>query len=138
MKSIILRTASRFLMPMILLFSAFLLLRGHNLPGGGFVGGLMAASAFTLYTFAFSPAEARLLLRADPRTIIGVGLLLALGGGIISLVHGQPFMTGQWGTFTVPQWGSVKLGSPMLFDLGVYLVVMGSTLAMILSMAERE
>lgn len=138
MKSIILGTASRFLMPMILLFSAFLLLRGHNLPGGGFVGGLMAASAFTLYTFAFSPGEARLLLRADPRTLIGVGLLLALGGGIISLVQGQPFLTGQWGTFTVPQWGSVKLGSPMLFDLGVYLVVMGSTLAMILSMAERE
>lgn len=138
MKSIILRTASRFLMPMILLFSAFLLLRGHNLPGGGFVGGLMAASAFTLYTFAFSPAEARLLLRADPRTLIGAGLLLALGGGIISLVQGQPFLTGQWGTFTVPQWGSVKLGSPMLFDLGVYLVVMGSTLAMILSMAEKK
>ncbi|MFO7982172.1 MAG: Na+/H+ antiporter subunit B [Desulfuromonadales bacterium] len=138
MKSIILRTASRFLMPMILLFSAFLLLRGHNLPGGGFVGGLMAASAFTLYTFAFSPAEARLLLRADPRTIIGAGLLLALAGGILSLVEGQPFLTGQWGTFTVPQWGSVKLGSPMLFDLGVYLVVMGATLAMILSMAEGD
>lgn len=138
MKSIILRTASRFLMPMILLFSAFLLLRGHNLPGGGFVGGLMAASAFTLYTFAFSPAEARLLLRADPRSLIGVGLLLALGSGIAPLVAGQPFLTGQWGTLTVPQWGSVKVGTPLLFDLGVYLVVMGATLAMILSMAERE
>ncbi|NIQ96244.1 MAG: Na+/H+ antiporter subunit B [Desulfuromonadales bacterium] len=138
MKSIILRTASRFLMPMILLFSAFLLLRGHNLPGGGFVGGLMAASAFTLYTFAFSPAEARLLLRADPRSLIGVGLLLALGSGIAALAVGQPFLTGQWGTLTVPQWGSVKIGTPLLFDLGIYLVVMGATLAMILSMAEKK
>lgn len=138
MKSIILETATRFLMPMILLFSAFLLLRGHNLPGGGFVGGLVAASAFTLYTFAFSPREARLLLRTDPRSLIGLGLLLALASGAVSLVRGRPFLTGQWGTFTVPQWGSVKLGTPLLFDLGIYLVVMGATLAMILTMAERK
>lgn len=138
MKSIILCTATRFLMPMILLFSAFLLLRGHHLPGGGFVGGLVAAAAFALYTFAFSPREARLLLRADPRSLVGLGLLLALASGSASLVLGQPFLTGQWQTFTVPQWGSVELGTPLLFDLGIYLVVMGATLAMILTMAERE
>ena len=138
MKSIILETATRFLMPMMLLFSAFLLLRGHNLPGGGFVGGLMAASAFALYAFAFSPREARLLLRLDPRTLIGFGLLLALASGAIPLALGEPFLTGQWGTFTLPHWGSVKLGTPMLFDTGIYLLVMGATLAMVLTMAERE
>ena len=138
MKSIILSTATRFLMPMILLFSAFLLLRGHHLPGGGFVGGLIAAAAFALYTFAFSAREARLLLRTDPRSLIGLGLLLALASGGASVVRGRPFLTGQWQTFTLPQWGSVKLGTPLLFDLGIYLVVMGATLAMILTMAERE
>ncbi|HEX9777581.1 MAG TPA: Na+/H+ antiporter subunit B [Geopsychrobacteraceae bacterium] len=138
MRSIILETATRFLMPMVLLFSVFLLLRGHNLPGGGFVGGLMAASAFTLYTFAFSPREARRLLRLDPRTLIGFGLLLALAAGSIPLALGEPFLTGQWQTFTLPQWGSVKLGTPMLFDAGIYLLVMGAALTMVLTMAERE
>jgi len=138
MRSIILETATRFLMPMVLLFSVFLLLRGHNLPGGGFVGGLMAASAFTLYTFAFSPREARRLLRLDPRTLIGFGLLLALSAGSIPLALGEPFLTGQWQTFTLPQWGSVKLGTPMLFDAGIYLLVMGAALTMVLTMAERE
>jgi multicomponent Na+:H+ antiporter subunit B len=138
MKSIILETATRFLTPMMLLFSVFLLLRGHNLPGGGFVGGLMAASAFTLYAFAFTPQEARALLRLDPRTLIGFGMLLALGSGAIPLALGEPFLTGQWGTFTLPQWGSVKLGTPMLFDTGIYLLVTGATLAMVLTMAERE
>jgi multicomponent Na+:H+ antiporter subunit B len=138
MRSIILETATRFLMPMMLLFSVFLLLRGHNLPGGGFVGGLMAASAFTLHAFAFSPREARLLLRLDPRSLIGFGLLLALGSGAIPLMRGKPFLTGQWGIFTLPQWGSVKLGTPMLFDAGIYLLVMGAALAMVLTMAERE
>lgn len=138
MRSIILATATRFLMSMILLFSAFLLLRGHNLPGGGFVGGLVAAAAFALYTFAFSPREARQLLRIDPRSLIGVGLLLALASGGVALLHGQPFLTGRWRTFSLPQWGSVDLGTPLLFDLGIYLVVMGATLAIVLTMAERE
>lgn len=138
MKSIILETATRFLMPMMLLFSVFLLLRGHNLPGGGFVGGLMAASAFGLYSFAFSPREARLLLRVDPRSLIGFGLLLALASGAIPVFMGEPFLTGQWEIFTLPEWGSVKLGTPMLFDTGIYLLVMGATLTMVLTMAERE
>ncbi len=133
MKSIILQTATRFLMPMILLYSAFLLLRGHHLPGGGFVGGLMAAAAFALYALAFDPGEARQLLRAEPRSLIGVGLLTALGSGCVALLYGDPFLTGQW------RWvGVVKVGTPLVFDLGVYLVVLGATLAMVLTMAERE
>jgi multicomponent Na+:H+ antiporter subunit B len=137
-KSIILGTATRLLMPMILLFSIFLLLRGHHLPGGGFVGGLVAASAFALYSFSFSPREARLLLRIDPRSLIGMGLLLALASASLSLGRGQPFLTGQWKTFSVPQLGSFKFGTPLLFDFGIYLVVMGAILAIILSMAEGE
>jgi multicomponent Na+:H+ antiporter subunit B len=138
MKSIILETATRFLMPAMLLYSVFLLLRGHNLPGGGFVGGLMAAASFSLYAFAFSPRQARQLLRVNPRGLIGLGLLIALGSGSVSLVVNKPFMTGQWHTLTLAQWGSVKLGTPLLFDLGIYLLVLGSSLTMVLTMAERD
>jgi multicomponent Na+:H+ antiporter subunit B len=138
MKSLILRTATRFLLPMMLLFSVFLLLRGHHLPGGGFVGGLVAASAFSLYAFAFDAREARLLLRVDPRSLIGAGLLLALASGALSLLTGKPFMTGLWGTLSLGRVGEVKLGTPLFFDAGIYLVVLGATLAMILTMAERD
>ena len=133
MTSLILRTAARFLMPMILLYSVFLLLRGHHLPGGGFVGGLVAAVAFVLYAFAFDPADARRLLRVEPGTLIGAGLLTALASGAVALWEGEPFLAGQWRLV-----GELKLGTPLLFDLGVYLVVLGATLAMVLSMAERE
>lgn len=137
MTSIILRTATRFLLPLLLLFSLFLLLRGHNEPGGGFVGGLVAASSFALYALAFGVSAAREVLGRDPRTLIGVGLLAALGSGIVSLAVRQPLMTGQWGVIHTTGLGQVHVGTPVLFDLGVYLVVMGITLTIILTLAEN-
>ncbi len=137
MSSLILQTATRFLMPMILLFSAFLLLRGHNLPGGGFIGGLMAASAFSLYAFVFNADEARRLLHIDPRSLIGAGLVVALASGCVALLGGDPFLAGQWWEFEVGAPDKLKLGTPLLFDMGIYLVVLGGALAMVLTMAER-
>jgi len=122
------------MLPLLLLFSVFLLLRGHNEPGGGFVGGLVAASAFALYAVAYDTAAARRTLGIDTLTLIGLGLLVALGSGLIGLVLGQPFMTGQWGDYNVPLLG--KVGSPLLFDIGVYLVVIGATLTIIFALAE--
>lgn len=138
MISLILRTATRYLVTLLVLFSIFLLLRGHNEPGGGFVGGLVAASAFALYAIAFDPASARRLLRVDPRGLIGVGLLTAAGSGFISVAQGAPFMTGEWTYLTVPGAGKIDLGTPLLFDMGVYLVVLGVTLLIILTLAEEE
>lgn len=138
MKSLILATATRFLMPMMLLFSVFLLLRGHHLPGGGFVGGLVAAAAFSLYALAFDAREARMLLRVDPRSLIGAGLLLAMGSGSLGLLRGEPFLTGQWRLLDLGRIGQVKLGTPLFFDAGIYLVVLGAALAMILTMAEKD
>ncbi len=135
--SLILRTATRFLLPLLLLFSLFLLLRGHNSPGGGFVGGLVAAAAFALYALAFDVATARQLLRIDPRQLIAVGLLVALGSGLVAWLARKPFMTGQWGSITLPGIGPVHLGTPLFFDVGVYLVVVGVTLTIILSLAEE-
>jgi len=137
MISLILRTATRFLMILMLLFSLFLLMRGHNAPGGGFVGGLVAAAAFALYTIAYDPAATRRALRVDPRAFIGVGLLVAAASGLLSLAAGQPFMTGLWATLSFSGRERVDVGTPMLFDVGVYLVVLGVTLTILLSMSEE-
>jgi multicomponent Na+:H+ antiporter subunit B len=138
MRSLVLRTATRYMQPILLLFSVFLLLKGHNEPGGGFAGGLVAASAFALYAIAYSVDEARENLRVAPQTLIGLGLLLALGSGVVAMLLGQPFMTGQWGEVTLPGFGKVALGTPVLFDVGVYLDVVGVTLLIIFSLAEEE
>ncbi|MGA7954292.1 MAG: Na+/H+ antiporter subunit B [Gloeobacterales cyanobacterium] len=134
--SIILTTATRYLLPLMLLFSIFLLMRGHNDPGGGFVGGLMAASSFALYTLAYGLTEAKQLFRIDPRTLIGVGLLVSMSSGLFSLLVGQPFMTAFWSLQEIPVLG--KAGTPLLFDVGVYLVVLGITLTIIFALADLE
>jgi multicomponent Na+:H+ antiporter subunit B len=136
MTSLILSTATRYLLPLLLLFSIFLLLRGHNEPGGGFAGGLVAAAAFALYAIAHNVADARSALRIKPRTLIAVGLLVAVSSGLVSLLAGYPFMTGLWNNRALPVLG--KVGTPLLFDIGVYLVVIGVTLLIIFSLAEEE
>ena len=136
MSSLILRTAARGLEPLLLLFSVFLLLAGHNEPGGGFVGGLIAAAAFSLHALAYGVADARLLLRADPRTLIGAGLLLALCAAIAPALAGRPLLTGLWTHVTLPGFGEMTIGTPLLFDGGVYLLVAGVTLLMVLTLAE--
>jgi multicomponent Na+:H+ antiporter subunit B len=138
MTSLILKTTARFLMPFLLLFSVFLFLRGHNEPGGGFTGGLVAAAAFALYSIAFGSREARRVLRIEPRHLIGAGLLAALSSGVVALINGQAFLTGLWGYIRLPGLGRVETGTPALFDLGVYLVVMGVTLAFIFNLEEAE
>ena len=123
--SLILRTATRYLMPLLLLYSLFTLFRGHNAPGGGFVGGLLAASAFALYAIAFNVTAARRLLWARPHSLIAAGLIVALGSGLVApLFLQKPFMTSWWyEALSVPVIG--KLGTPFFFDIGVYLTVIG-------------
>ncbi len=135
MNSLILSTATRYILSLLLLFSIFILLRGHHSPGGGFVGGLVAAAAFVLYAFAFKVNQARRALRVDPRFLIGTGLLVAVSSGMLSLFQGLPFMTGLWSKRVLPVLG--KLGTPVFFDVGVYLVVLGVTLTIIFSLADE-
>lgn len=137
-QSLILQTATRFLLPLQLLFSIFLLLRGHNDPGGGFIAGLVAAGAIALYLFAFTSEEAKDLIRFSPHDIFGLGLLLALVAGMMGLVAGYPFLTALWWMPEVPFFGEIKLSTPLIFDVGVYLTVIGSVLAIVLALAEAE
>ena len=129
MQSIVLSTATRYLFALLLLFSIFVLFRGHNEPGGGFVGGLVAASAFALYALAEGVAAARRALRYSPRIFIAGGLAVALGSALVSVVLGYEFMEGVWGERTLP--GVKLLGTPLFFDIGVYLVVFGTVVGII-------
>lgn len=138
MKSIILRSATRYLIPIIGLFSIFLLLRGHDEPGGGFIGGLLAALCFALYALADDVPAARRMLRAGEHQLIGIGLLLAAAAGVIGLLSGDAFLSTYWTSeFFVPTVGTIKLGTPLLFDLGVYLTVIGVVLMIIFALAEE-
>ena len=137
MTSLILSAATRFLLPLLLLFSIFVLLRGHNEPGGGFVGGLIAAAAFALHAIATGVRKARRTLRLDPQTLIAIGLATALASGIIALSYELPFTTRLWVTLHNPWLEELKVGTPLLFDAGVYLVVFGVTLTIILALAEE-
>jgi multicomponent Na+:H+ antiporter subunit B len=137
MDSLILRTASRVIMPLQLAFSLVLLLRGHNEPGGGFIGGLVAACGIALYGIAHGIPEARRFLRLQPQTLIALGLLCAVVSGLAAMFAGLPFLTGLWGG-SVPTLvvGQLKFGTPLLFDTGVYLVVAGVAMLMVFTLAE--
>ncbi|MBW6472669.1 MAG: Na+/H+ antiporter subunit B [Anaerolineaceae bacterium] len=135
-RSIILPVATRYLMPLMLVFSIFLLLRGHNEVGGGFVGGLVAASALMLYAISTSPSALWKLLPLDPRFIAAIGLFISLFSGFIPLFYGKPFMTGMWIETPLPVLG--KIGTPTLFDVGVYVLVIGVVVWILLEFAEDE
>lgn len=133
-RSLILSTAARILLPLLLLYSLFLLLRGHNEPGGGFVGGLVAATGFSLYALAYGVTAARRMVRLAPHTLVSAGLLVATASGCISLFADRPFLTGLWIGERLPVVGS--FGTPLLFDTGVYLTVAGMALLIVFSLLE--
>jgi multicomponent Na+:H+ antiporter subunit B len=135
MGSLILRKAARYLFPVIMLFSIYLLLRGHNEPGGGFVGGLAAASAFILNQLAYDVQSTKKMMNVESLTLIGVGLLTALGSSVFSMLYGEPYFSSHWVTLHItPAW-QIPIGTPLIFDIGVYLVVLGVTLAILLTIS---
>lgn len=135
MTSTILQTATRTLMPLLLLFAMFLLLRGHNQPGGGFVGGLVIALSFVLYSIAFGVEASRRALLVQPATLLGVGLLVALASGLPAVIAGQPYMTAQWTEIPFGQ-TAIAVGTPLVFDIGVFLAVVGVVLTIAFTLAE--
>ena len=136
MNLLILKTANRLLFPMLLLFSVYMTLRGHNAPGGGFIGGLVAASAFALLLIVEGPQVMLRALRVHPTRLLGAGLALAGGAGLVAWLARQPYMTGIWGYLPIG-WGEpIKLGTPLFFDLGVFLAVVGFLLTIVLTLEE--
>lgn len=125
MNSLILTCATRILVPVILVFSFIVFLRGHNAPGGGFVGGLLAATAFALIAKARGTEAARRALYFRPRSIAAVGLGCALASGFWGGLARGEFLRGMWPLLEATG-SKLPLGSVPLFDLGVYLVVLGA------------
>lgn len=137
MNTIILRTASNYMLPLLLVFSVFILLRGHYLPGGGFVGGLIASIAFVLHSFANGLGATKTLLRVHPGFLMPTGLALSFLSGLVPVIFtGKSFLTGTWYPHHLPVIGS--LGSALFFDIGVYLVVLGVTLTIIFTISESS
>ncbi|BCH65351.1 MULTISPECIES: Na+/H+ antiporter subunit B [Rhizobium/Agrobacterium group] len=137
MNSLIFRTVAPVVTALMLLFSVFVLLRGHNEPGGGFIGGLIAASGFAIYAMAFGVQAVRRALYVHPLSVAGFGLLMACLSGFVSAFAGVPFMTGLWITphiFGV----DVPVATVTSFDIGVYLVVVGAITSIALALGERE
>ena len=137
MRSLILTTVTRLVFFVVLLFSVYLLLRGHNNPGGGFIAGVMTALAILLLSIASDLRQVRRVLQVDPKLLTGVGLLVALTTGVVPMLFGYPFLTSTFGHLQAPWLGEVELASAFLFDLGVYGVVVGGTLLMIMTLAEE-
>ncbi|MCK2127613.1 DUF4040 domain-containing protein [Thauera aromatica] len=131
--SVLLRQGILPLSALLALIALVLLWRGHNLPGGGFIGGLVAACAAVLLALAFGVGRARAVLRLPPLALLAIGLAVAAGAGLIGLLQGQPFLTGNW---IFP--AGLALGTPLLFDLGVFLTVLGAVLHMLFRLLARE
>lgn len=137
MNTIIFRTIAPLIVATMLVFSVYVCLRGHNEPGGGFIGGLIGASAIAVLGMASSAAQARKALYFDPLSIAGFGVLLAGLTGLISIFNGNPFMTSIWLYLELGE-ATVPLSTPLVFDLGVYLVVFGTISAITLGLESDE
>ncbi|PLW76987.1 MnhB domain-containing protein [Cohaesibacter celericrescens] len=135
MRTLIFRTIAPFLAALMILFSIFVTLRGHNDPGGGFIGGLIAASAFAMYGIAAGPQNVRRALYFHPLGLAAFGLIVSMLSGLVSLTQGMPFLTSQW-AFPTLLGVEVALSTPLFFDLGVYFVVLGALASIALKLEE--
>ncbi|WP_339411905.1 monovalent cation/H+ antiporter subunit A [Pseudomonas sp. EA_35y_Pfl2_R5] len=133
---LILATLSRVLLPMALLVSVFIFLRGHNLPGGGFIAGLVTAVALILQYVASGVQWTQSRLPLNYQGMAGLGVLVAGLTGLGSWLFDRPFLTSAFGHFHIPLIGEIELATAMLFDLGVYLTVVGATLLILANLGK--
>ncbi|MCG8396973.1 Na(+)/H(+) antiporter subunit B [Bacillus atrophaeus] len=134
----ILQTVTKLVSFIILLFSFYLFLSGHNAPGGGFVGGLITSSSIVLLLLAYDLKTVKAILPVNFIYVAGTGLLIAILTGAGAFVFGAPFLSHTFGYFHLPFLGKTELATATLFDLGVYLVVVGVTMTIIQTIGEEE
>lgn len=128
---VILQTATNVVFFIIFLFSIHIFFAGHFAPGGGFVGGLLTTGAIVLLLLAYDLKTVQKALPFNFMIVVAIGLLLALGTAAGSLVFNVPFFTHAFGDFYLPLFGVSSLHTAMIFDAGVYLVVVGAAITMI-------
>lgn len=137
MSSMILRTANGIIFPLTLVFALYMALKGHNAPGGGFIGGLIAAVAFVLYRMSHGQEAMARLMPVHPRVIVASGLALATLTGIVPLLFGKPLLRSIAPYIDFGIGDKVHLPSALWFDLGVLLVVVGVSVGMIVRLGEE-
>lgn len=133
--NLILRSTSSVIVFILLGFAVYLLLAGHNSPGGGFVGGLVTSAALLLMYFAYGKKQVEKILPINYLFFIPLGMLVATLTGLGSLLFNVPFLTHTFGVWNIPFVGEVELATAMFFDIGVYLTVLGTTMTIILTVA---
>lgn len=131
LNDIVIQTTAKFVLFIILAFSIFIFFNGHHNPGGGFIGGLMTSAAITLLLLAFDFETVKRILPIDFKILTASGMLIATLTGMGGLVFGVPFLSHTFGYVHLPFFGEVELATALLFDLGVYFVVVGSALTII-------
>ncbi|MFA0811661.1 Na+/H+ antiporter subunit B [Microbulbifer epialgicus] len=139
MNSLVLQTATRVLVALILVFSVYMLLRGHNYPGGGFIAGLIAASAFALFAMAWGIEAAQRALRVPPGNLAASGVLIAALSGMLAVFSGEAPFSAQWLQLTGNKnSGGIGISNVLIFDVGVYLAVLGAVLTLIFALEEAS
>jgi multicomponent Na+:H+ antiporter subunit A len=136
-RSLVLEVATRMIFPLIMVLSVYFFFAGHNTPGGGFAGGLMAGLALVLRYLAGGRYELGETLPLDAGKILGVGLALSAGTAVASLLLGAPALSSAVLEFDLPVLGHIKLVTALFFDLGVYLIVVGLVLDVLRSLGAR-
>jgi multicomponent Na+:H+ antiporter subunit B len=138
MNSVILQIAAKYLRWLLLVFAVLALFRGHNYPGGGFIGGLMAGLAIVYKGFAYNAFQVKEQMQNRPELYIGGGLFAILLSFVPSVLKGETLMTGMWFKIPTPVGEGIKLGTPFLFDVGVFFVVIGVTLMFVFSLTKKQ
>ena len=137
MESVILQIAARHMRPLLIILSFVVFYRGHNEPGGGFIGGLMLGAAYILYAMGFGVQKTQKSIPISSLVLTAIGLLLAMVAGLPAVLAGNVFMTGEWITLFGGTGFDLKLGTPLLFDLGVYFTVAGMLMLVMFSIMEE-
>ena len=135
---VILRTITAVVVPIIVLFSVRLFFAGHYYPGGGFIGGLMTAGAIVLLLLAFDIETVRKMIPINYKWLVAIGLLFAVGTGMSSMFLDRPFLTHAYEYVHLPLLDYTSLHTAVLFDLGVYFVVIGVTMIIIETIGESQ
>ena len=133
--SVLLQAATRFIVQIMLLLAFLLVLRGHNHPGGGFIGALIASAAIALYTIAFG-LQAKRFAQITP-WVIALGLLCLLVSLVLAVFWHEPILTGLWWQFSF-MGETVKVGTPLLFDFGIFFLIAGSLSWFIAALEDKQ
>ncbi len=132
MQSVILKTATHLMVGLMLVFAVYILLRGHHEPGGGFSAALLAGTAFALFAITEGADQVRRAIRIRPSVMAMTGLAMAVASGVPAFFTGTPFLTGIWWHLN-----GFSAGTPLLFDMGVFLAVLGAILSILLALEEN-